>query len=145
MAKLRTASGLVDCKIFMRTAGGLVECNPMFLGDGGLVDGGDSVPLSAAAAPQGVYGASNGKPAVTNQTTVTATGGYPPYTYAWSEGADMVPTAPTAAVTAFRGFPGGGEEFNEQFTCTVTDARGQTVDTNQVNARISNFGGGGLA
>lgn len=96
-------------------------------------------------------GASNSEIGVTTTAvTVTVTGGRAPYTYLWAlvGGPDpsWIITAPNAKTTAFRRFEmAPGDNFNTTVTCTVTDASGQSVETNPIAVTVENFGGlGGL-
>jgi hypothetical protein len=63
----------------------------------------------------------------TGTTTVTATGGVPGYTYAWtwqSGGASITITSPASASTAFTAFVNHGSSFSGTALCTVTDTVG---------------------
>lgn len=99
--------------------------------------------MTASASPASVTGAANRTPlttVTTNETAVTVVGGVAPFTYAWtSDVGDMSPTASTAANTRFTGQIEGGDSVSDTFTCTVTDARGQTA-TATVSASVYNYG-----
>ncbi len=77
---------------------------------------------------------------VSNVTTVTPSGGTPPYTYAWAQGpggtADSGPynaVASTSAATAFNGTVSALDgDSNENWTCTVTDD-----DSNETTVAVS--------
>ncbi len=127
----------------MRTSSGLVACSPQFYGTSGPVDSGSDKPLAASASPGYVSGARAGvnQPVFTRQTTVTVSGGKKPYSFAWSTVVDWTVTAPTSATTSFSSGVSPGTDATATFTCTVTDARGDTV-TASVNAAVFNYGGG---
>jgi len=58
---------------------------------------------------------------------VTASGGVPGYTYAWtwqSGGGGITITSPSTASTAFNAFLGAGASKNGTAMCTVTDTVG---------------------
>jgi hypothetical protein len=63
----------------------------------------------------------------TGVTTVTATGGVPPYTFAWvwqSGGVGITITSPSTASTAFSAHINPGDTLSGQAQCTVTDSVG---------------------
>lgn len=105
-----------------------------------------SSPMTASASPETVSGISSGSGTITtNATTVTPTGGTPPYTYAWSleshDGVGGTPAAdsPTSATTTFTqtGIP-PGESTSASWTCTVTDSLSNTAPAT-VNSFWSNL------
>lgn len=86
-------------------------------------------PMAAVASPSSVSGTTFGTgTAATNNTTVTPSGGTPPYTYAWqlvSYDAPVAPTAssPNGAVTSFvQTGMGMGDSYAAIFQCVVTDS-----------------------
>lgn len=103
-------------------------------------------PLIASASPDTTYGNGGGfgvKTVTTDTSTVSVSGGSPPYTYAWSRisGATVFnPTAASAATSAFSrtSLPVGGND-TATFICTVTDALGRTAVTNSVIATVENI------
>lgn len=65
----------------------------------------------------------------TGVTTVTASGGVPGYTYAWtwfSGGSGITITNPSGAATAFSAHINGGDHLSGTALCTVTDTVGHT-------------------
>jgi hypothetical protein len=110
---------------------------------GGLAGGG-AAPLAVTTNPSGVAGAMSSPTArrvFTNTTTAEATGGVVPYTYVWgaSDGV-MSADSPTNSTTTFSATLEAGESFSEGFACTVTDALGNSVQSDPVTATVSNFG-----
>lgn len=99
-------------------------------------------PMAASASPETVYGSTLGTgTATTNSTTVTPSGGTPPYTYAWTLlsrdnlSADPTANSPTAATTTFTQTSIGiGESYSATWRCTVTDD-----DANTATADVSSF------
>jgi hypothetical protein len=99
-------------------------------------------PLVATADHSGVSGSclssSGSCSATTSSVTCSATGGSPPYTYAWSyvSGTTATVDAATSATTTFTrtgttGF--GGNTLSGYYKCTVTDSVAVTDDTSNVN------------
>lgn len=103
--------------------------------------------LTANAEPPAVSGNGPGLGAATvstNSSTVSVSGGTPPYTYAWSRqsGSTQInATNPSSASTIFSRLnqPSGASE-SANFICTVTDSASRTTQTNTVTADISNVG-----
>lgn len=102
--------------------------------------------LSATASPPSVNGAaSEGFDTLidTATTTVTATGGTEPYTYAWTLQAGDVgweaesPLGRSSRFTSPQVAPGASSSAT--FRCTVTDARSRT-GTVDVEANVYNYG-----
>jgi hypothetical protein len=86
-------------------------------------------PMSAVAAPATVSGNTFGTgTATTDATTVTPSGGTPPYTYAWQTVSYDNPTppdvdSPSSAATTFNQTGiGPGESYSAVFRCLVTDS-----------------------
>lgn len=92
---------------------------PLFASTQGLV---------ATASPtrvvrlQGTHG-SGSETLTTPATTVTVSGGTPPYSHSWSSGAST-PGSPTSATTTFSATLSPDQEIDEQLIDTVTDANG---------------------
>lgn len=144
MAEFRTTSGLVSCTPMMRTASGLVELAPQFRTASGLIDCGSGSALSASIDPAYVTGARSGpsQRVSTNLATVTVSGGKAPYSYAWGAVTDWQISSPTSAATTFSAVIAPGGDKSDNFACTVTDARGDSVIVNVV-ATVFNYGGSG--
>jgi hypothetical protein len=82
----------------------------------------------------------------TNSITVTVTGGKAPYTPLWTKvgtpDPDWIITAPNQLTTAFKRLSvPPATTYSDNFICTVTDARGDSVATLEVPATVSNYGG----
>lgn len=88
--------------------------------------------LTASASPSSIYEEATGPGAITTDpVTITAAGGTPGYTYAWTqiEGVAFTINAPAAASTDFTSpslFP--GQSRAARFKCVVTDAALATFD-----------------
>lgn len=103
--------------------------------------------LAVNAAPAAVSGNGPGFAVATvstNSSTVSVSGGTPPYTYAWSRqsGSTQInANSPSSASTIFSRVnqPIGASE-SAIFICTVTDSAARTTQTNTVTADISNVG-----
>jgi hypothetical protein len=103
----------------------------------------------AVNVPAFVYGAQSSGSAVdvtTEIATAIPTGGTAPYTYSWARtdgfGGTWTIFLPNNAQTAFRASSvAAGDSALAIFVCTVTDARGNTVDSIAINATADNFGG----
>ncbi len=112
--------------------------------------GGDT--LTVTASPSQAIGALSVPATInvqTNSVTASASGGVAPYTYAWTETGTPLNTwtivRPSDAATSFicQGLDdnsGAGDTDGNVFTCTVTDALGNT-GTVEVPAFASNYGG----
>lgn len=86
-------------------------------------------PLSAMVSPSQAFGFGTDGMVTSEAATVTPTGGGAPYTYAWvrNTGAATI-NSPTSATTTFTETGlAASEARNSTFTCTVTDASGQTA------------------
>lgn len=149
MAEFRTASGLIDCDVYVRTSSGLVLADPQFRTGTGLIDCGSGSPLSAVASPEYVSGAiDRSKPGTvtTDITTASPSGGKAPYTYEWTElSGALIISDPSSASTYFYGIVAAGDQKTGTFTCTVTDAAGAIAVTNVVTATVENLNGGPLS
>jgi hypothetical protein len=94
--------------------------------------------LGVSVSPGSLSVSSSVVPMTTGTATVTASGGQPPYSYAWSfvwtsntDGATESTNSPTSAATSFTASgmsPGNTDTGNGQ--CVVTDAFGQTAIVN---------------
>lgn len=89
-------------------------------------------PLSVEASPASVSGQGQNYPIQTGLTTASATGGVPPYSYAWSKVsgvATSIATAPNNALTAFEASAGlpTDEPIVETWRVTATDANSDTA------------------
>jgi hypothetical protein len=154
MIVLREASGLTNIgALFLREASGIVEIGEVFLREsGGLVEVYSSIESGGGAFTVDVtpdsFGArvSSGAGAVTtSEVTATPSGGVAPYTYLWertdADPADWTIISPTSQSTTFRAAAVGPEDtFNATFTCTVTDANGSEVTSDEVAAQAVNYG-----
>lgn len=89
--------------------------------------------LAATALPTTVFGAANLGTITTDATTVTVTGGRPPYTHAWGLDDYDGPVAPSvnspsSATTTFtQTSVGSGESYTALWIDTVTDDDGNTA------------------
>jgi len=101
--------------------------------------------LTASVSPGAVNTQTTNSTATSASVTVTASGGTPPYTYAWtrvSGASTITANSPTAATTTFSCTGLDPSEVNEAvFRCTVTDSAGSpgtaTVD---VSVRFERLG-----
>ncbi len=94
--------------------------------------------IRLSAVPGTVTGPSNPtRPSATETVMVSASGGTPPYTHAWTVNSPVVPTRPAEAATAFRA------PANFQGTLTATDTvRDSTGLTAQVSVGVIFYEGG---
>lgn len=82
-------------------------------------------PVTGSASPSSISATGTG--AITSgSTTVTASGGTGPYTYAWSRisGATIAITSPSSASTTFSATPGAGMDVFATMQCLITDSLG---------------------
>lgn len=143
--KVRDAGGLATISaIKVRTADGLKTLSQLSIRD---ADGLHSLltAMEVTAAPTTTYGYGSSGVAIritTNACTATVVGGYAPFTYAWEAadtGWDAV--SPSSPSTLFRSPPvNAGADAFTIFTCTVTDAGGNVVVSNNVEASVANTG-----
>lgn len=102
---------------------------------------GAGAALAASVSPGSVSGSGSGTSQTTGAAVVTASGGTPAYTYAWtwfSGGASITTTSPTSASTTFSTTGlAAGSTVSGVARCTVTDSllATKTVD---VNVSITN-------
>lgn len=130
--------------IYIRTASGLEDVAQFSIRDG---DGLHPllISMSAVASPESAYGYGySAFPIIvtTPPSSVTVTGGTPPYTYSWSAvDVGWSAVSPTAQTTNFRSpslSSGSGAETS--FSCVVTDANGNFVESNPVFVSANNNG-----
>ncbi len=101
--------------------------------------------LAASAAPSAISKTDSGSSITTASTTVTATGGTSPYTYAWTRisGSTLITAdSASAATTTFTGTPlVNNTTYDAVFRCTVTDsaAATKTVDVTVSITRAAMF------
>ncbi len=134
----------------VRDAGGVAEIGAVLIRDaGGLseVFNNASAAFTVDVTPDS-FGARNSTPpggVTTSEVVATPSGGTAPYTFLW-ERTDAAPTdwtiiAPTSQATTFRAAAvGPGDSFDATFTCTVTDANGNSVVSGEVSANAINYG-----
>ena len=99
------------------------------------------------SSPYGAVASSSAVGVQTSAAEVIVTGGFPPYSYAWtrtdSDPATWNAINAGAAVTAFiaSAVP-AGEFFTSTWECEVEDSRGNTATTETITATAENFGSG---
>lgn len=114
-------------------SGGVSATEPPSAGLAGSSNSVSSV-LNASAAPSVIQKTDTAASITTVSTTVTATGGTSPYTYAWtriSGSTSITANSASAATTTFTGSSlASGTTYDAVFRCTVTDnvAATKTVD-----------------
>ena len=103
----------------------------------------DAMSVTVGGAVGNAYGSGPAN-VTTNNTTAVVTGGFSPYTYAWSlvsngGGTASTATNPTSATTAFQkvNVPQDAS-YTDVWQVTVTDAVGSTA-TAATSAQFSNF------
>lgn len=96
-------------------------------------------PMSVVIAPKPVFRLGRFSPIVSLDVTATPTGGAAPYTYVWSIGSGISPTAPTNATTKFSAALGVGSSVSDTATLTVTDSLGTTA-TDSTPVTLTNAG-----
>lgn len=152
MIVLREASGTVNIgALGIRESGGVTEIGEVYIRDAsGLKElfspsegGGGAFTVDV---PPNVYGYGNSLSSIaitTGIATATPIGGTSPFSYAWAGGDEnWTITNPASASTAFRAAAvPAADGFTTTFTCTVTDANGQVVESSEVSAEAYNFGG----
>lgn len=97
--------------------------------------------LSATASDYNPTGSRIGTGTVTtNAVTITPTGGYSPYTYAWTKTAGNGSiTSATSASTTFTNSVSVGNDELGVFDCEVTDSASQTVTVSGIEATFYAF------
>jgi hypothetical protein len=86
--------------------------------------------LSAIASPGLLAASAQSRQIVSNQVTVTPTGGRPPYRYGWiaePNSSGLIETPDSRTTRFFLDDVAAGETVASTFTCVVTDASGDTV------------------
>jgi hypothetical protein len=103
--------------------------------------------MNASASPNTASGsgsgaASSGLVTTTGTTTATPSGGTAPYTYAWTRVSGDITisiNSPSAATTSFTASVADGVPKEAAFKCTITDANGTIVETNEVSVYLEWF------
>jgi hypothetical protein len=150
----RTAAGTSTIgAVSFRESGGVTEIGEVYIRDAsGLKElfspsEGGSGAFTVDVTPDS-YGARVSEFAggvTTSEVVATPVGGLAPYTYLWARvdanPEDWTIIASTAQATTFRAAAvGPGESFSASFTCTVTDANGNSVESGEVAATAVNYG-----
>lgn len=145
--RVRTASGLsAAANIRLRDATGL---KVVWSATGPGSPGGGAYAVTALPLTAGGYRARSGPTSVsTEAVTVTVSGGLEPYSYAWSlvssGGGTWTIESPTSPSSRFtRAAVDVDTTWSATFKCTVTDARGFTAYSPNVEATVGNYGGVG--
>ncbi|GEM_PF-4186501 len=154
MMHVRTASGVKDiASISVRTAAGLKEIDTAsirtasgtkeFFAPGGG-EGAFQVSVNNYN-PRGSVVNPNAVTVTTGIVTLTPSGGEAPYSYNWNDlngpsSWSIVVVSPGQARFACQGVAPMDEVYGV-FSCTVTDARGRQVTTNEITASVYNYGG----
>lgn len=140
-------------EIHVREAGAWTEIGEVhILIDGAWVKVWDTavslaVSLSPTAAAFGAGVSSASIPVTTAEVTAVATGGTPPYTYAWNRDDTGSPSwsidSPSSATTSFTCSTVGPAVYRSaEFECVVTDSLGATITSALVYATVENYGVG---
>jgi hypothetical protein len=102
----------------------------------------------AVSIPAFTYGGGSSSSSITVATDlveVTVTGGQAPFTYSWARVGSGSPawtiSNPAAASTRFSTTVSAGTIETATFRCTVTDALGSVLASNDCEATVENFGG----
>lgn len=115
--------------IRVRTGSGLIPINRVsFRSEAGLSRAYDRA-MQISATPSGVsgYGGQRTGPVYTNPTSVSVSGGSPPYQHSWSVGGGAFALNPSSSFTAFVGSPPINGAIDTTAIDTVTDASGLTA------------------
>ena len=141
MIHVRTGGSWRTATAFVRHGGAWVRASQVSARSGGAWHETGVLPLVAVASPTTLSASRVGPGEVSmGSATCTVTGGVAPYTYNWQRMAGyggMGATASTAATSTFSGGASNAGTYSAQFTCTVTDARGQTVESNAVSVSFT--------
>ncbi len=151
MAKLRTASGLIDVTPYFRTSSGLTEITaPMFRNASNtLVQVGQSAaPMSVTITPASASGAAAQNRPVdvyTNTLIAKVTGGVEPYASSWiSDNPQVAVVNGNISGAYFRARVSPGDYVSAGITLTVTDAKGSTVEATTTADLYNDGGSGGI-
>ncbi len=99
------------------------------------------------SSPYGAVASGTAQGVQTSSAEVIVSGGFPPYTYAWTR-TDADPATwnavnPTQAVCPFIAASVDPEEIQSStWECDVEDSRGNTITSNEITATAQNFGTG---
>lgn len=132
-AKINVGGTLKQVTKVRHNVGGTIKAGALF-----------TLPLSATASDYNPTGWRSGTGNVTTSAvTITSTGGYAPYTYAWSRTAGNGSAGnATSASTTFSDYVIAGWAGNDTigtFQCVVTDAHSQTVTVSGIEATFFAF------
>lgn len=136
-------------EIHVREAGAWTEIGEVLICiDDAWVPVWNTATALTVSVPATAYGASSLSSAVTvitNTATATASGGTPPYSYAWSRDDSGSPAwtinNPSSAGTTFSVLVSAATVETAEFKCVVTDSLGATVTSSLVYATAENYGG----
>ena len=141
MIHVRTGGVWRAATAFVRHGGVWMRAAQVSARSGGVWHETGVLPLAAVASPTTLSASRVGPGEVSiGSVTCTVTGGVAPYAYNWQRTAGyggMGATASTAATTPVWGGAGEVGTYSAQFQCTVTDARGQSVESNGVGASFT--------
>ena len=103
----------------------------------GGVAGGVSASVNRSALSGFSY--APGTAQTSKSVVCTASGGTPPYTYAWTQvgSTDIYATASTSATTYFGVFSASPTDVEDSFVCTVTDSAAASADSVPVTIELT--------
>ena len=141
MIHVRTGGVWRAATAFVRHGGVWMRAAQVSARSGGVWHETGVLPLAAVARPTTLSASRVGPGEVSiGSVTCTVSGGVAPYTYSWQRTggyAGFWVTASTSATTQVVGGAGEVGTYSAQFKCTVTDARGQSVESNGVGASFT--------
>lgn len=141
MIHVRTGGVWRAATAFVRHGGVWMRAAQVSARSGGAWHETGVLPLAAVASPTTLSASRVGPGEVSiGSVTCTVTGGVAPYAYNWQRTggyAGIGATASTSATTPVVGGAGEVGTYSAQFKCTVTDARGQSVESNGVGASFT--------